>query len=114
VKGKDWIPTAIVLGTTAGLIALDPTEASYFRRTTAFHGFNQIFTSNATIVGTIVAPVSFYAAGLVRKDSKMQRTALLAGEAVADAEILTTVFKDYQAGSSSEHSAFGKSLRLLV
>jgi len=31
---------------------------------------------------------------LIRKDSKMQRTALLAGEAVGDVEILTTVLKD--------------------
>lgn len=94
VKGQDWIPTIAVLGTTAGLLALDPTEASYFRRTSSFHGFNNIFTANATTVGTIVAPASLYVIGLIRKDSKMQRTALLAGEAVADAEILTTVFKD--------------------
>jgi membrane-associated phospholipid phosphatase len=94
VQGQNWIPTAAVLGTTAGLIALDPTEAGYFRNTPAFHGFNNIFTSNATVVGTILAPVSLYAAGLIRRDSKMQQTALLTGEAVADAEIVTTVFKD--------------------
>jgi membrane-associated phospholipid phosphatase len=92
--GHNWIPTVTVLGTTAGLVALDPTEGGYFRRTSSFQGFNNIFTGNATAIGTIVAPVSFYAIGLVRKDSKMQRTALLAGEAVADAEILTTVLKD--------------------
>jgi membrane-associated phospholipid phosphatase len=94
VQGKSWIPTAAVLGTTAGLMALDPTEAAYFRRTSSFHGFNNIFTGNATFVGTIVAPASLYVIGLVRKDSKMERTALLAGEAVADAEIVTTVLKD--------------------
>jgi len=93
-QGQNWIPTAAVLGTTAGLIALDPTEAALFRGTSAFHGFNSIFTSNATVVGTIVAPASLYVAGLVRKDAKMQRTALLAGEAVADSEIVATVFKD--------------------
>jgi membrane-associated phospholipid phosphatase len=94
-QGQNWIPTAVILGTTAGLFALDPTEASYFRRSTStYQGFNNIFTSNATIVGTIVAPVSLYTIGLIRRDSKMQQTALLAGEAVADAEILTTVFKD--------------------
>ena len=94
VQGQDWIPTAAVLGAAAGLVALDPTEARYFRRTSSFQGFNNIFTGNATMVGTIVAPVSLYAVGLVRGDSKMQRTALLAGEAVADAEIVTTVLKD--------------------
>jgi len=93
-QGQSWIPTAAVLGTTAGLLALDPTEASYFRRTTSYHGFDNIFTGNATVIGTIAAPLSLYAIGLIRRDSKMQRTALLAGEAVADAEILTTVLKD--------------------
>jgi membrane-associated phospholipid phosphatase len=94
VQGQSWIPTAAVLGTTAGLVALDPTEAAFFRRTRSFEGFNKVFTGNATAVGTIMAPVSLYFVGLVRKDSKMQRTALLAGEAVADAEVVTTVLKD--------------------
>jgi membrane-associated phospholipid phosphatase len=93
-QGQSWIPTAAVLGTTAGLVALDPTEAAFFRRTSSFQGFNKVFTGNATAVGTLVAPVSFYVVGLVRKDSKMQRTALYAAEAVADAEIVTTVLKD--------------------
>ncbi len=75
-------------------MALDPTEANYFRRSTSFQSFNNVFTGNATAIGTVVAPASLYLIGLVRKDSKMQHTALLAGEAVADAEIVTTVFKD--------------------
>jgi membrane-associated phospholipid phosphatase len=89
-----WIPAAIVVGATAGLVALDPIEANYFRRSTTFQGFNNIFTGNATVLGTMVAPISLYVIGLVRKDSKMEQTALFAGEAVADAEILTTVLKD--------------------
>jgi membrane-associated phospholipid phosphatase len=94
VQGHNWIPTSVILGTTAGLVALDPVESAYFRRTPTFHGLNNIFTGNATVIGTIAAPVSLYVIGSLRKDSKMQRTALLAGEAVADAEILTTVLKD--------------------
>jgi len=39
--------TAAVLGTTAGLLALDPTEAAYFHRSSTFRGFNNIFTGNA-------------------------------------------------------------------
>lgn len=93
-QGRDWIPTAAFLGATAGLIALDPTEASYFRGNSLFRGFNNVFTSNATAIGTILAPVSLYAAGWVRKDSKMEQTALFAGEAVADSEIVATVLKD--------------------
>jgi membrane-associated phospholipid phosphatase len=91
---RNWVATTVVLGTTASLLALDPIEGGYFRGASTYHGFNNIFTSNATVIGTVVAPVSLYAAGLIRKDSKMQHTALLAGEAVADAEILTTVLKD--------------------
>ncbi len=94
VRGQDAVATAAVLGTTAGLVAFDPTEASYFHRTSTFQGFNNIFTGNAMAIGTIATPVSLYVAGLIRRDSKMQRTALLAAEAVGDAEILTTVLKD--------------------
>ena len=94
MQGQNWMPTAAVLGTTAGLVLLDPTEGGYFRRTPAFHGFNNIFNGNATAIGIGAAPASLYAIGLIRRDSKMQHTALLAGEAMADAEILTTVLKD--------------------
>ena len=93
-RGKYWIPTAAIIGVTAGLVALDPVTAPHFRRTSSFEGFNHVFSGNATSIGIIVAPVSLYAAGLIRKDSKMQSTALLAGEAVVNAEILTTVMKD--------------------
>ena len=94
VHGQDWIPTAAVLGTTAGLVALDPTEASYFRRTGSYRWFNNTYTGNATLLGTVAAPFSLYVVGLARKDTKMKRTALLAGEAVADAEIITLFLKD--------------------
>jgi membrane-associated phospholipid phosphatase len=94
VRGQNWIATTSVLGTAAGLQALDPTEGRYFRQTTSFQSFNNIFTSNATALGTIVAPITLYGVGLIRKDSKMQQTALFAGEAVADAEVLTIVLKD--------------------
>ena len=94
MQGQSWIPTAAVLGTTAGLVLLDPSEAGYFRRTPTFHGFNNIFTGNATAIGTGAVPASLYAIGLIRRDSKMQHTALLAGEAMADTVILQTVLKD--------------------
>lgn len=93
-RGRYWIPAAAVAGVTAALIAVDRHEASYFRNTSAFKGFNQILTGNATVIGTIAAPASLYAVGLLRKDPKMTGTALFAAEAVGDAEILTTVLKD--------------------
>lgn len=93
-QGQNVVPTAAVLGTTAALIALDPTESAYFRRSGSYNGFDNVFSGSATLIGTIAVPVSLYGAGLVRKDAKMQSTALLAGEAIADAEILTSVLKD--------------------
>ncbi len=93
-QGQDWLPTAAILATTAGLIALDPIEGRYFRRTSTFHSFNHVFTGNATLAGVIAAPVSLYTIGLIKKDAKMQHTALLAGEAVADSELVATIMKD--------------------
>jgi hypothetical protein len=74
----------LVVGGTAALIATDPETMPHFRQTTAFHGFNRVFTS--TVSGGIIAavPATFYAASLIRKNSYDQGTALLAGEAVVD------------------------------
>ena len=94
VQGKNWIPTTAVVGTTAGLMFLDSSEARYFRTTTTFHGFRNIVTGNATAIGMGAVPASLYAIGLVRKDSKMQRTALFAGEALADTVLVQTALKD--------------------
>jgi len=94
LQGEDLAPTTAVIGTTAALVALDPSESAYFRSTPSFHTFNNIFTGKATSIGIIAAPASLYAVGLLRRDSKMQHTALLAGEAIADAELVTTVLKD--------------------
>jgi hypothetical protein len=87
-------PTLAVIGTAAGLVALDPIDAPYFRKTTAFSGFNNAFSGSATVWGTVAVPVLFYTAGLATKDKKMKNTAMLVGEAVGDVEILTTVLKD--------------------
>ena len=92
-KNRNWIPVAVILGTTAALIAADPHDAPYFRKTSTFSGFNSVFTGTATGVGIAVPPVALYVTGLVTKDSKMQGTALLAGEAVADSEILAYVLE---------------------
>ena len=93
-RGHALLPAALVLGATGGLLALDPIEGNYFRGTVAYHGFNKVFSSNTTSIAMIAAPVSFYAVGLIRKDEKAQHTALLAAEAVANAEIVTMILKD--------------------
>ena len=93
-QNQNWLPTAAVLGITAGLTRVDPIEAGYFRNTTTFHQFRYIFNGNAVALGIGLAPASLYAIGLLHKDSKMQRTALLAGEAMADGAIVQTLLKD--------------------
>jgi len=93
-EGHHLIPTLLIVGATAGLVALDPHDAPYFRRTTSFSGFNNVFSGTNSSTAMIIAPLTMYGAGLLRHDSKMQKTALLAGEAVANSEILTTVMKD--------------------
>ena len=93
-RNRRWVPAVIILGVAAGLVAADPHDAPYFRRTDSFDGFNRVFSGSNTNYGILAAPVSLYIAGLARKNSKMQKTALLAAEALADAEILTTVLKD--------------------
>ncbi len=91
--GKHWLPTAGVGGVTAGLIAADAHDASNFRRTNSFSGFNRGFSGPITAAEIAAVPAAFYAVGLARKDSYAQKTALLAGEAVADGMILTIVIK---------------------
>jgi membrane-associated phospholipid phosphatase len=98
-RGKGWKPALGVIGATAALIALDPIDTPYFQRTSfqqtpAIHGFNHVLSGANTALAIAVVPVSFYVAGLVRKDSYASQTALLAGEAVANAEIVALVMKD--------------------
>jgi hypothetical protein len=42
LQGQNLLPTAAFLGTTAGLVALDPIEGGFFRRTSTFQGFNTL------------------------------------------------------------------------
>jgi membrane-associated phospholipid phosphatase len=90
-QGRQWLPTVAVVGATAGLLAADPHDVSYFRRTSSFHGFNQAFSGKITALEIGIVPASFYVLGLARKDSYSQKTALFAGEAVADSLVLYAV-----------------------
>jgi membrane-associated phospholipid phosphatase len=85
---------AVVAVTVALVVGVDPIEGRAFRDSTEFLGFNRVVSGNNTSIGMALVPISFYAAGLIRKDDKSKKTALLVGEAVADAEFLTTVMKD--------------------
>jgi membrane-associated phospholipid phosphatase len=91
--GHHWLPTTLIVGATAGLIATDPKTMPHFRQTNAFSGFNSVFggTTGAGIIAAV--PATFYVASLIRKNSYDQSSALLAGEAVADDAVLMVIMK---------------------
>jgi membrane-associated phospholipid phosphatase len=99
---KGWKPALGIIGATAGLIALDPHDTPYFQRASyqqapAVREFNRIVSGRNAALAIAAVPVSFYLAGLVhkggRKDSYASQTALLAGEAIANAEIVAAAMK---------------------
>ena len=86
--GYHLVPTAAVLGASAGLTVADPIEGRYFRANSeTYHNFNQVFNGTATAAEILAVPVAFYLVGRMRKDSYAEHTALLSGQAVADVEI---------------------------
>ncbi|TAM84008.1 MAG: phosphatase PAP2 family protein [Acidobacteria bacterium] len=93
-QGNHWLPTLGMVGATVGLIALDPHDTPYFRRTQAFDTFNNVMSSRNTILGMAVVPASVYAMGLARHDSYMQKTVQLSAESALDSEILGLVIRD--------------------
>lgn len=93
-QGRHWLPTLGVVGATAGLIALDPHDTPYFRRTRTFDSFNNAVNSRNAIWGMALFPASVYAMGLARHDSYMQKTVQFSAEAVVDSEILALVIRD--------------------
>jgi membrane-associated phospholipid phosphatase len=87
-KGRHWVPTVALVASTAGLVAADPYVEPAFNRTTAFHGFNRVLSSQITGYEIIAIPTALYVFGLGSRNSYMQKTALFAGEAVFDCEVI--------------------------
>lgn len=94
VHGHHLVPTLAVVGITAALAVSDERIMKPVQTTQAFNGFNKVFTGFNTSTSMEVFPAVFYTIGLIRKDTYAQHTVLLAGEAVIDSEIVTTVLKD--------------------
>jgi membrane-associated phospholipid phosphatase len=94
VHGHHWVPAAGFTLAAAGLVALDPHETPYFRRTQTFADFNRALSSQNTGLGEGLFPVAFFLAGRVHNDAYTEKTALLAGEALANAEIVSEVMKN--------------------
>jgi len=95
-RGKHVKSTAVIIGATVGLVALDGYSARYFQRKRSQYdkGFNKVFSSPNTGMSTVYVPLGLYGIGLIRRDKYAQRTFLLAGQAVLDSEILTSVMKN--------------------
>jgi membrane-associated phospholipid phosphatase len=87
-QGRHWLPTIAVVGVTAGLLAADPHDVSYFRTTTTFHGFNSVMSETATSLEIGLVPAAFYIIGRASGHPYAEKTALLAGEAVADSIVV--------------------------
>jgi len=90
-RGQHWSHTVTIAAATLALLSTDPYVDPYFNHTAAFRGFNRAFGSNVTAAETIAIPSALYVAGLDLHDTYMQKTALLAAEAVADSEVLRAV-----------------------
>ena len=96
---QDWWKQALaVVGRTAALIALDPVTAPLiqrprFQRSLPVRVFNEVLNAQdmaAVINGT---PLVAFFAGVLRGETYLWQTALLAGEAAASAEILAVTMK---------------------
>lgn len=120
-KGRHWLPTLAITGTTAGLIVADPHVMPYFRsHARGLDDLNDTFDAPITTAEVAAVPVSLMIAGYLRHDSYSVSTALLAGEAYADSAIVDLAIKavtrrkrptDVPAGASFNDTFFsgGKS-----
>ena len=93
-EGQHWKPTLVLTLATAGLVALDPHDTPYFRRTSRFIQFNNAVSGRNTALAMMIFPGSVYGAGLWRHDQYAAASALMAGEAAADSELLALIMKN--------------------
>ena len=93
-EGRHWKPALALTLATAGLVALDPRDTPYFRRTARFIDFNKALSGRNTGLGMMIFPASLYLVALGRHDKYAQDSALLAGEATADSELLALIMKN--------------------
>jgi len=95
VRGHHLKPTLALLGATALLTTVDAHNAKWVRNSLQpLHGFNSAFSGYNTATATEAFASAFYIAAIARRNAYDQQTFMLAGEAVINAEILTTVMKD--------------------
>lgn len=92
--GRHWKPVLTVTAVTAAAVVLDSPDTPYFRRTQTFRGFNRAFSGLNTGLGEGLVPVTLLMTGLIHRDARAEETGVLAGEALADAEILSEAMKN--------------------
>jgi membrane-associated phospholipid phosphatase len=93
-KGQHLLPTLAIVGGTATLIATDSKTMPYFRNHQAnLDDINDVFGSPITAAEVIALPASLMFTGYVRHDSYQVGSALLAGEAYADAAVVDLAVK---------------------
>ena len=92
-KGQHWVPTIPLVGATGGLVVLDPFVTPYFRTSDEFRTFNRVFSPTNTERVFLGLPVVWYLGGLATHSRYTQETGFLAGETLADAELLTAVMQ---------------------
>ncbi len=86
-RGRHLVPTAAIVGLTAGLVVADRYDMPYFDHTTRFNRFNETFNKSSTEAMMAVVPASLYVFGLVSHDSYAEQTAILSAEAYIDSAI---------------------------
>jgi membrane-associated phospholipid phosphatase len=95
VRGHHLKPTLAILGATALLTTIDAHNAKWARNNIQpLRGFNNTFAGYNTATATDAFGGAFYLVSILRKNVYDQKTFMLAGEAVIDSEILTTIMKD--------------------
>jgi membrane-associated PAP2 superfamily phosphatase len=93
-RGQHLFPTLAVSGLTAGLIVADPHAMPYFRTHAGnLDDINDVFDPLITSAEVISLPVGLMIAGYARHDAYQVGTALLAGEAYADAAVVDLAIK---------------------
>jgi hypothetical protein len=93
-KGRYWLPTLAIAGGTAGLIEADLHAMPYFRtHARNLDDINDVFDSYITTGEVIAIPACLMVAGYARHDQYQVSTALLAGEAYADAAVVDLAAK---------------------
>lgn len=91
--GHHWMAAVTLTAATAGLVAVDPRDTPYFRRTSTFQRFNTVASGLNTGVAMALVPAVFYLSRSRSHDSYGKQTVYAAAEAIADVQILALGMK---------------------